>query len=92
MILEQVTSQFRILKDWKIAVEADGEYKGQVHINVIDKVAIICPWELDSEQPKNYILHELLHVCLRAIICNMSISGRRKAEEEFVQDLCSLIM
>jgi hypothetical protein len=52
-------------------------------------------WARDSEpQPPDYILHEVLHAAVIAVvkIDKRKAKEQRQAEELLVQDLCSLIM
>ena len=98
-------SKFRILKDWTIE-RFDGQesfrvledfsiepiiYTGQVHLNPKDKEACICPWSTDEEEPEDYILHEILHICMMEIENKETYKERRDAEELFVRDLCTII-
>ena len=90
-MIEYWQSKFRILDEWTIVAQKDGEYTGQVHLNASDKKAIICPWGVGKEAD-DYILHELLHICMSEILYNRKpYREQREAEELFVQDLCNLI-
>jgi hypothetical protein len=98
--------KFRILKDWTIERIKEQEsfqvledlsvepviYTGQVHLNAEDKEACICPWSTDGEkEPEDYILHELLHICMIEIENKKTYKEQRAAEELFVRDLCTVI-
>ncbi len=84
-------SKFRILKEWKIVYQKDDEYTGQVHCNWKARDAVICPWG-SGEESTDYILHEILHICMGEILYNQKpYRKRRKAEELFVQDLCKVM-
>jgi len=84
-------SKFRILENWAITSEEDGKYTGQVHLNTEDKEACICPWDTNEEEPEDYILHEILHICMIEIENKETYKEQREAEELFVQDLCTII-
>ncbi len=85
---------FRILRDWNIkeGVE-DGGYRGQCCVNVKDKSADIYKWEEESEEPSDYLVHEYLHIALRALIDmdRRKPKELRQAEEELVRDICEII-
>lgn len=83
-------SKFKILKGWAIEYTKDDEYTGQVHLDPSNKKADICPWG-SGEEASDYILHELLHICMRCISDQNTYKKRREAEELFVQDLCIII-
>jgi len=99
-------SKFRVLEDWTIEYIEKQEsfrvlkdlsiepiiYTGQVHLNGQDKEACICPWSTDEEEePEDYILHELLHICMLEIENKETYKEQREAEELFVRDLCTVI-
>jgi len=89
-MIEKLQAKFRILKDWIIVRDNDGEYTGQVHCNWKERKAVICPWGA-GEEPDDYILHEILHICMGEISYNQKLyKKRREAEELFVQDLCMM--
>jgi hypothetical protein len=88
--IEYWQSKFRVLEDWSIVIEEDGGYKGQVHLNADDRKACVCPWE-SEEEPEDYILHETLHICMIEIESGETYKERRRVEELFVQDLCTII-
>lgn len=85
--INEIRKHFRILEGWEITLNKDSKYKAQQCSNVQTKMATIYDWP-DDNVPKDYILHELLHICLRAI--HHSQGYLRKEEEEFIQDLCEI--
>jgi hypothetical protein len=88
--IEYWQSKFRILKGWSIVTEEGEEYRGQVHLNADNRKAYVCPWE-SEEEPEDYILHEILHICMIEIEKGETHKERRRAEELFVRDLCTII-
>ena len=78
---------FRILKDWNIKVIKSSKYAGFSAISDKKKIAEI--YDI-IPRPKDFITHELLHCCLRALL----LIDKRKwkevmqAEEELIQDIC----
>lgn len=85
-------SKFRILKDWNISLceDEDSEYTGQCCQNTKTKMAEIFPWG-EGEEEKDYIFHELVHICMADIRDKKPYKKRRESEELFVQDLCTII-
>lgn len=88
-------NKFRTLKDWNIKFDPKSKLKGQVCGNHRDKKAIIYDldgWNGKSGMPKDYIFHEIVHICFKDI---MKARGnhkiKRNKEERFVQDLCKII-
>lgn len=86
--------KIRILEGWKITRTKDLKYFGQATILPSKRRAVIYRWG-DAKEPRDYLLHELLHCAIRELLTRMNgkkIAGKiREAEETFVQDLCSLI-
>lgn len=83
--------KFRILKDWNIELVNYDNYTGTCGINNETKYAEIFPWGEGIEE-KDYLLHELIHICISHIESRKTYKERRTAEELFVQDLCLLII
>lgn len=86
-MLNTLVSRFRLLQDWKVKEGKCHNYRAQVIINPRQKTAIICPWWDGEEPPADYLMHEVLHVVLRAY----AFSKDHEAEETTVQDLCTLL-
>lgn len=90
----KTAKRFRILKDWRIkAGTAKDIDRDRVWIGEKARLGIVYLWGGDSSnpEPKDYVLHEVLHCALRAF--TMLDKRRRKecrqAEEELIQDICS---
>jgi len=86
--LEEIKKKFQILDDWKITIGLDQTldgtlYTGQCTINSDKHMAVIYPWRANELAPSDYILHEVLHIALRAALVNY------ECQELFVQDLCT---
>jgi hypothetical protein len=84
-------SKFRILDKWNIRLLDDDAYTGMCGFNIKTKAADIYPWG-DNKEAEDYILHELLHICMAELRSLKSYKKKREAEELFVQDLCSIII
>ena len=85
--INELRQHFRILQGWEISLNNDSKYKAQMCANVQKKMAVIYGWP-DDEVPEDYILHELMHICLRVI--HHPKGYKREAEELFIQDVCEL--
>ena len=94
-LISRLQLKFRLLKGWKITYGDDGGgYRGQCVKNTRDCIGNIYPWSDTEEPPKDYFLHELMHMAIAAMqLDNKCIPYgiRRENEEIFVQDLCVLI-
>ena len=84
--VDSTVAQFRTLRGWKIT-SGGGNYFGQCVFNSDAKIAHVYPWpgEGPTAEPAEYVLHEVLHVAVRAAANDHAL------EEEFVQDLCRLV-
>ena len=82
--IADLQSKFRLLNDWEICMEGYPEHSGHCIVNLERKKAIIEIWHGDIEEPDDYILHELLHIAIRAV-------QNRNNEEVLVQDICKII-
>lgn len=83
-------SRFSILDGWDIVYGADGDYVAECTVIADRRKAHIKPYGSEP-MPKDYILHEIYHISLRAFLLYHKIltSARfREIEEAFVQDLC----
>ena len=83
-------SQFQILEKYKITYRKDGDfYQGCFH-HKNGKQSHIFHWGRGRVPiPKDYIYHEILHICINAIQ-KAPKKERREKEELFVQDLCKI--
>ena len=84
-IIKELKNKFRVLKNWNIKIDSNSRYKGQTNFNSKTKKAVIYDWENESETPKDFFLHEILHIVFVA-------SNTRKKEELFIQDLCRFFL
>jgi len=83
--------QFRILRDWKIEnKKADAKNQAMVHISPKGKEATIYSFGI-RPVPKDFRLHEYLHIALRALN-RMKRNSKEylQAEEKLVQDICRI--
>ena len=83
--------RFRILKNWSIHTESDPLRSGHVHFNPKCRSAVIEGWAAgDTPEPADYILHELLHICLVEVrrMDKRKSKELRQIEEELIQDIC----
>lgn len=86
MMQQEIKKQqvkFRVLDDWDILFIEDG-YIRQVSINPLENKAFVRSWG-DGLVPADYILHEMLHIAIRA-----AVRKGYEGEELLVQDLCVL--
>ncbi len=85
-------NRFRILSDWKITKIKSCEYSGFTSISPVKKSAIVYDWT--KGQPADFYIHEILHVALRALlrIDRRKVKELRTAEEDLIQDICSLLV
>ncbi len=88
--VKKMSEKFRILKCWKVrgASNVPG-YADQCHIDNEHNTAVIYP-SSEMDEPTDYLLHEVLHVAMRAL---WGMDKRKpkeiiQAEEKLVQDIC----
>ncbi len=84
-------SKFRILEGYIIEYDNKSEYKGQTSLGTKKKCATIYAYGERGRTPKDYIFHEIQHICLAEIRKGKGCSKysvRREKEEKYVQDLC----
>ena len=86
----RIKTKFEILKDWKISIVRSEKYSGQCSGNEKKKEAVI--YDMDP-CPPDFIIHELLHLCLRVFLKMDKRKWKelREVEEQFVQELCGAI-
>jgi len=83
-------SQFRIISDWKIKYDNGCEYTGQTATGPKIKEATIYSYG-KGRPPKDYVFHEILHVCQAEIQRGEGSENyliRKEKEEKYIQDLC----
>ncbi len=83
-------SKFRILKDWEINYESKTEYKQQCTAVAKTHRATIYAWGR-GRRSKDYIFHEILHICQKEITFYKEYKVRREKEEMYIQDLCQIM-
>ena len=93
--IKNLKKQFRILKGWNIKYDSKNKLKGQSSININDRLFIIYGWPTNTvfDQPKDYILHEILHCVIKSYKewdGNNFMDSMNK-EEYLVQDICKLV-
>jgi len=92
--LKRIIKRFRILDDWTIKYDTQNEYKGQCSVSEKRKLAVIYDWG-SRGRPKDYFLHEVLHIVFRAVMYSRKVDKYlcgRENEEISVQDLCIYIL
>ena len=92
--ISSLQKKIRILKGWEISIINQPKYSGTATILPSKRKATIYKWQ-GAQEPKEYLLHELLHCAIRELLTRMNnkkITGKiREAEEILVEDLCQLI-
>lgn len=92
MRLQQIKSRFRCLKAWHVTLAPkNSKYHACVTIHPTKPQAIVYRWEIESAEPEDFKLHEILHVAFEAIR-RLPKNNRREAEELLIQDICSLLV
>jgi hypothetical protein len=84
--LAAVVSQFRVLNSWTVTYDPTVMYKNGCEWNKETKRAAIYGWGGIGPQPKDYLLHEVLHIAFHA-----ATADDKALEEMFVRDLCRII-
>ena len=79
---------FRILSDWDIRLIPDADCTDKVIIRQ-SRVARICRPSGDA-CPRDYVLHELLHIALTELRYSTP-EDRGVKEEILIQDICGLV-
>lgn len=72
--------------DWTIEYDIDGDYKGQCVVNTDQKHAVIYAWPKGKKCPKDYFLHEVIHIVFSAT------DGCYEREEIAIRDMCKYIV
>ena len=91
--LLKISKKFRILNKWQFRYIHDKTISGQIVINTKKKMGFLYKWHDNTPTPKKYILHEVLHCVLRALLTMDKRKSKelRETEEQLVQDICKLI-
>ena len=80
-----------ILRDWDIHWKGLGRRRAQCRIDPQRRQAIIADWHKGRPMPRDYILHEILHICVGAVLTAGSKKKTINAEENFVSTLAGVI-
>jgi hypothetical protein len=81
--------QFAILKDWNVRFNHTSEHKGKVTTNPDLPRATFFPWPEGENTPKDFYLHEILHLALRQYKRTPE-SEDFDVEEQLVRDICRI--
>ncbi len=87
----ETRQHFRILQDWVFTDGNNPQYFASINVHPSESKVVIYPY--GDGEPDDYVLHELLHICILAlhrIKKNESHATYRESEEQFVQDVCQL--
>ena len=84
---------FQFLQKWSIKYNPNDSEKCKCFHNS-KRYAEIYEWENKYEpvQPNDYVLHEILHICIREIEISKKENYKlgREVEEQFVQCVCDI--
>lgn len=88
--MRDIISIFRVLKGWKVSLVPAGKHEARTWISSKKKRAII--YNFRGQAPKDFILHEVLHIVLATLESLDKRSPKIVAENDeiIVQDLCYL--
>ena len=82
-------SKFRILRGWQIEYDNTSQYKREVTRAKNKRLATIYGWGV-GHPSKDYIFHEVLHLCQYEIRDAKDYKDRRELEEMYIQDVCKV--
>ena len=80
-----------VLSDWDIYWKGLGRRRAQCRIDPKRRQAVIADWHKGKPMPRDYILHEMLHICIGAVLAASSKKKMIKAEENLVSTLAGVI-
>lgn len=86
--IRRLSRRFRILDGWNISLDRRSRYKGQTNINAAKRTAVIYDWPPGEAVPRDFYLHEVLHIVLRAGYG----SGNLGRDEQVIRDLCRVFV
>ena len=90
-ILEQLKGKFRILKDVEVLYCEHKEISMCCNVSNSGEMATIYTYDPNSEcSIEEYLLHELLHICV-GVIRKTEYPDWKEKEELFVQDLTNIL-
>lgn len=93
--LAELVKKIRILSTWTISYCVDKKYMCQCTKNVKNKFAIIYAWDPNTEEPADYLIHEILHIAMAEVVYshqNEDHEIAREKEETLIQDICTNFM
>lgn len=88
--LIRLKNSFGLLRNWRIRLVKHKKYAAEVSFDEEHRKAVIYAWPSNTEQPKDFLLHEILHLALRELDCRNKAGTGYEAEEQLVQDICKL--
>lgn len=88
--IEFLKTHLRVLDGWKIEYNQTLINKTQCEWDVDKKQATIYRFGRKGRTPKDYILHEMIHIALASIFKGKT-KKEMKVEQEFIRALCGLI-
>lgn len=92
--LYALVRRFRILRGWRVRWDKSGTMYGQAAVFPKKRQAWIFPWGEKSDEPQDFLLHEVLHCAIGAL----TTMDRRKpkelkqAEEYLIRDICGVFL
>lgn len=92
--VDELKKRFRILKDWKVTYCKPSKKNAAIaNIGQNARRAFIYGWPRGEKEPKEFLIHEMLHVVAKALVWidRRHHKEYHEMEEELVQDLCVLI-
>ena len=93
--LQNLVRRFRVLRGWTIRMDDNPDNHGTSWGGTMSNRYSIGTWGKGrGPQPKDYILHEVLHAALVSIVRmdKRRPKEQRQAMETLVQDLCRIIV
>lgn len=93
--VNKLKNHFRILKSWKVKYRSPSKQNNCLSgIWPNTQSAWIYGWDKHrGKRPDDFLVHELLHVCAKALIWIDRRHHKKyhEMEEQFVQDICQII-
>lgn len=93
--LKSLVNHFRVLRGWTVRMVDDPRNHGTSWGGRMSNRYSIGTWGRSSgPQPKDYLLHEVLHAAVTSVVRMDKRSPKEQiqAAELLVQDICSLVM
>jgi len=92
--LRRLVRHFRVLRGWTVRVVDDPDNHGTSWGGRMSNRFSIGTWDPKTgPEPAEYLLHEVLHAAVIAVVKmdKRSPKEQRQAEELLVQDICGLV-